>query len=130
MNKLSVLAITLTMSATTLANAATKIDAKVLASGTWDCTINGNSQQWAFNEKNGFTMNGESGKYKISGSNMNLEMGAQVGTVAVTKLSKDALVFEDSDGITSCKKSKTNAATQKNNSGFGERGRTINFVPF
>lgn len=80
------------------------IDVATLASGTWNCTINGNSQQWKFDEKNGFTMNGGSGTYEISGSSMNLDMGRYAGVIEVRVLTKDKLVFEDPDGTTNCEK--------------------------
>jgi len=132
MKKIAISAIAITVFTIGLADAASSVDSKVLASGTWNCTINGHSQQWKFNGKNGFTMNGESGKYKISGNSMDLVMGQHTGRVKVTNLNNDKLVFEDSEGITNCKKAtaKTDKPTDKDNGGLVERGRQINFTPF
>jgi len=80
------------------------INVATLAGGTWSCMINGNSQQWKFDEKNGFTMNGGSGTYEISGGSMNLDMGRYFGVIEVMILTNDKLVFQDRDGITNCEK--------------------------
>lgn len=106
------------------------IDVAALASDTWSCTINGNSQQWKFDEKNGFTMNGENGTYEISGSSMNLAMGQHAGVIEVTTLTNDKLVFQDSDGITSCEKANEASEKPADGAGLSQRGRQINFAPF
>lgn len=80
------------------------INVATLTSGTWNCLINGNSQKWKFDEKNGFTMNDGSGTYEISGGSMNLDMGRYVGAIEVMTLTNDKLVFQDGEGITNCEK--------------------------
>lgn len=106
------------------------IDVAALASGTWNCSINGNSQQWKFDEKNGFTMNGENGTYEISGSSMNLAMGQHAGVIEVTALTNDNLVFQDPEGTTNCEKAKEVSEKPADGGGLPERGQQINFVPF
>jgi hypothetical protein len=106
------------------------IDVATLASGTWNCTINGNSQQWKFDEKNGFTMNDGSGTYKISGISMNLDMGRHAGVIEVMTLTNDSLVFRDSDGITSCEKANKASKKPADGSGLSQRSQQINFAPF
>lgn len=112
------------------AASANAIDVATLASGIWNCTINGNSQQWKFDEKNGFTMNGENGTYEISGSSMNLAMGQHAGVIEVTALANDKLVFQDPDGITSCEKGNEASEKPADGGGLSQRGRQINFSPF
>lgn len=109
---------------------ATPIDVSTLASVTWNCTINGNSQQWKFDEKNGFTMNEGNGTYEISGSSMNLDMGRHAGVIEVTTLTNDKLVFQDSDGITNCEKANEASEKPADGGGLSQRGRQINFAPF
>lgn len=109
---------------------ANAVDVVMLAGGMWSCSINGNSQQWKFDEKNGFTMNGESGSYEISGSSMSLVMGQHAGAIEVTTLTNDKLVFEDSEGVTHCEKAKDVSGKPTDSGGLAGRGRQINFAPF
>lgn len=67
-------------------------------------------------------MNGEKGKYKISGNKMDLVMGANAGTVQINTLSVDKLVFTDSDGTTNCNKSSGKANKGNENGGLVSRG--------
>lgn len=113
-----------------IANAASNVDTKLLAAGTWNCSINGNAQQWKFDAKNGFTMNGERGTYKVSGNNMDLVMGSATGTVNVKTLTNDKLVFQDSDGTTNCGKAAAKSGKQGDGGGLAGRGHQMNFSPF